>query len=95
MRGVPGSSTHGTRSHYVRGCRCDECTKANRDYQTVRIVQRKKLLASGAVTKQHGNINTYNNWGCRCNACTEAQKLRCRAYHARVPHPSPAGWVVE
>jgi hypothetical protein len=23
---------HGTRSRYVRGCRCDECKQANRDY---------------------------------------------------------------
>lgn len=25
-------SDHGTRSHYVKGCRCEPCTVANRDY---------------------------------------------------------------
>lgn len=26
-------TAHGTRSRYQRGCRCDPCTAANRDYQ--------------------------------------------------------------
>lgn len=26
-------ATHGTRSRYVAGCRCEKCNLANRDYQ--------------------------------------------------------------
>lgn len=29
-----GERVHGTRSMYVAGCRCEDCTKANREYQT-------------------------------------------------------------
>lgn len=25
-------SEHGTRTHYVKGCRCDDCRRANREY---------------------------------------------------------------
>lgn len=30
----PGERVCGTRSKYVAGCRCEDCTRANREYQT-------------------------------------------------------------
>ncbi len=30
------TSEHGTRARYVRGCRCDPCRAANRDYMRAR-----------------------------------------------------------
>jgi hypothetical protein len=33
----------GTRTHYVKGCRCDACTKANTDYMRHRRATRIKL----------------------------------------------------
>jgi hypothetical protein len=38
-RVVPGR-THGLRSTYVDGCRCDECRKAERDYR--RALRKRK-----------------------------------------------------
>lgn len=35
-------SEHGTRSRYVAGCRCEECTKANRDYARSRYSAKLK-----------------------------------------------------
>lgn len=31
-RWTPTPAAHGTRSRYVRGCRCDACTQANTTY---------------------------------------------------------------
>lgn len=40
---MASQAPHGTRTRYVRGCRCDECTEANRDYSTRQRNRRKGL----------------------------------------------------
>lgn len=44
---------HGTRTSYCSGCRCDECTVANRIYQ--RNYSRERFLAGR--TNRHGVVN--------------------------------------
>lgn len=40
---------HGTRSRYVKGCRCDACTVANREYAKGRYHAQKAGLSNGLV----------------------------------------------
>ena len=71
---------HGKRSIYVRGCRCDLCTKANRDYHTEVVAA---LRNCEPPADAHGKRSTYSNWGCRCAPCTRANSDTCRAYQQR------------
>ena len=43
--------SHGKRSSYVGGCRCEGCTAANADYQRG---LRRRRVAEGAVRIVHG-----------------------------------------
>lgn len=36
-----GHPKHGTRAQYVDGCRCEDCRRANRQYQRIRYQQKK------------------------------------------------------
>lgn len=36
--------THGLRTTYVKGCRCEACRKANREYQQVYMAKWRKEL---------------------------------------------------
>lgn len=70
---------HGTRGRYVNdGCRCSDCTDANRQYHRD-INQRRKAartLADGHLVAAddlpHGRPSTYSNWHCRCRPCSQA-----------------------
>lgn len=42
-------SEHGTRSRYVDGCRCEACTKANRDYARKRYLAKLKEERGEAI----------------------------------------------
>lgn len=42
--------SHGTRSAYVGGCRCEPCQQANRDYQRVYM----------AATRVHATESNYS-----------------------------------
>lgn len=60
--------THGKRSAYREGCRCDDCRKANNAYHVARRAAR-----SGAVpASAHGKASTYTNYLCRCGPCRQA-----------------------
>lgn len=62
---------HGLVGSYVTyGCRCEECTEANR-------VRQKRLRKNRAGTlapddPRHGRYTTYSNWSCRCAECSRA-----------------------
>lgn len=58
---------HGTRSAYVRGCRCEECAAANRAYSSTR-------RASAEAPAQHGVLSSYTNGRCRCADCRAAMR---------------------
>lgn len=62
--------THGIRSTYVYGCRCEECTEAHRVY----CAQRRwsGVLADKPDDPRHGTPSGYTNYGCRCLACRQA-----------------------
>lgn len=54
-----------------RGCRCELCTKANRERC------KKRSIARSAEVKdpndpRHGKASFYINHGCRCQPCTTA-----------------------
>jgi len=53
---------HGTRSRYERGCPCDACRGAMRDY--MRMLRLKD-------PPNHG-WSGYLNYGCRCDICKRA-----------------------
>jgi hypothetical protein len=45
LTGRPGpdpSAEHGTRSRYLRGCRCSDCRAANADYR--RVLYRRNVM---------------------------------------------------
>ncbi len=80
---IPHGGSGNGYSYY--GCRCKECTGANR-----RRTQARKLIRR-AYVQEHGlpptvahGYSAYINWGCRCDVCTAANTAICRAYHARV-----------
>jgi hypothetical protein len=51
------------------GCRCVECTEANRARAERRRAQRKR---EGPAKDAHGTLSTYANWSCRCVWCRRA-----------------------
>ena len=69
--------THGMSSTYNRGCRCPDCTKANRVRTLFARASRAKRLAADPSLAEHGKHATYVNWDCRCDPCLQAQM----AYH--------------
>lgn len=63
-------SEHGTRSRYVDGCRCEACTKANRDYARNRY--------SAKLKEERGEAN--HNWQPLESAQTLITGLIVRGY---------------
>lgn len=59
------AARHGKRYTYIRGCRCELCTAANRNYS-------KGL--QGKPAPSHG-VSGYVNYGCRCEVCTSAARV--------------------
>lgn len=78
----PKPLRHGTRYAYVRGCRCDACTTANRmdTYAARRLYRRQEKDPNDP---RHGSINFYRNYGCRCDRCRAANSAQCKAYQER------------
>lgn len=60
--------THGTRATYVYGCRCLDCTEANKGYAD--RARARRTLTPG--DPRHGTPNAYTNYGCRCLLCSQA-----------------------
>jgi hypothetical protein len=79
---------HGTANGYNnRGCRCDECRAAWRDYERERRRKRGQLPRAEWIARQRAKrthtIGTYNK-GCRCDQCREAARV-ARARHRASP----------
>ena len=72
---------HGTPSHYQHGCRCDLCTKAQRERMAEYRVTYAGTLA--ADDPRHGTRNAYSNYACRCRRCTTAHNDACRPARLR------------
>lgn len=66
--------THGKRSTYNRGCRCDECRAAHTRYSAELRERHKERLDTAQF--EHGAA-AYSNWGCRCDVCTKAHTQAC------------------
>ena len=83
---------HGTRSSYQKGCRCEACRKANREYKARRQAHNKASTkaATEACIKagmgdripslEHGKANTYYYHGCRCADCKEVVRKEQKQY---------------
>jgi hypothetical protein len=68
----------GTGSAYSNyGCRCVECTEANRARAERRRAERK---SEGAPGHAHGSRSTYSNWSCRCGRCRSAAAVIAEQY---------------
>lgn len=61
--------TCGRYGSYVRGCRCDECTRAARDYHAAWMLRQERPPPGSA---RHGRYSTYVNYRCRCLECRMA-----------------------
>lgn len=46
------SSEHGTRSSYVRGCRCEPCRVAERQYKNAYAAEQRRLVQLGRAVEQ-------------------------------------------
>lgn len=73
--------THGTRSNYRNGCRCDQCRAANAAYDRERRAR--------AGLPNHGKRSTYIA-GCRCDACKEANNTYKAKYRSGAAKPRAA-----
>lgn len=72
---------HGRTGYVHHGCRCPECTGAQRVYQrTLRARYRATALAPN--DPRHGTNNGYQNHGCRCAPCAEAGCEYLRSWRA-------------
>lgn len=72
--------THGgSGAGYVRGCRCEECTEANRVRCLRRREERLALILANPELATHGKYTTYVNWGCRCDPCREAHRKHMKS----------------
>lgn len=60
----------GTYARYQRGCRCDRCKNASREY----MAWWRSRAVLGRGDERHGTINGYDNFGCRCAACRAAHQ---------------------
>lgn len=90
------SRRHGLASTYRHGCRCDECRRANADYQRpsgasgahrARNLARRTFVAGRWIAPlpeaQHGTNDAYVRHGCRCISCTRANSEYQIAWRAR------------
>lgn len=80
--------THGLSATYNNaGCRCGECTEANR-------LRQQRFLARPFADVPHGTVSGYFNWGCRCGKCKPAGAIANAARRAKargaVPQAEPA-----
>jgi hypothetical protein len=75
---------HGTSTRYQAGCRCEECTRAWRRYQSKRRKERWAYTqANGLPSDVRHSSTAYSNWGCRCAVCTEAWRIYYSDYQRR------------
>jgi hypothetical protein len=55
-------STHGTRSRYVTGCRCADCTQANREYSRLNHRRRAAMKRGAEVyLGDDGPVNVFDS----------------------------------
>lgn len=45
---MASKAPHGTRTAYVRGCRCEKCTTANSEYSTKKRLERRGVAVDGS-----------------------------------------------
>jgi hypothetical protein len=71
---------HPSVSAYHKGCRCEDCTRINRERN---LAIRAALAARPRDEVPHGTYGGYCNWRCRCEACTAANTQQSRAYYRK------------
>lgn len=71
MSPPPKPQEHGTIREYRRGCRCDACRSALRNYSREYRARKRAGGPSLAVLAEHGSTDMYQRKGCRCELCTE------------------------
>jgi len=64
------------------GCRCAECTEANR-VRTARRRAERVAEHKDPNDPRHGKVSFYSNHGCRCEKCTTAWSAYCKSAHAK------------
>lgn len=93
-------SAHGTRSRYVRGCRCDRCRRANADYANRRalVTYRPADLVPAAQAREH--LEVLRGLGVGLRAVAAATGLgrtalgKIRSGRSRRCHPETARLIL-
>ena len=68
------------------GCRCEECTEANRRRIGRRRAERMaQVRESGLPASVEHGLSAYTNWGCRCEICSEANRRYCASRRIAPP----------
>ncbi|WP_406444434.1 hypothetical protein OHB14_36430 [Streptomyces sp. NBC_01613] len=78
----PVDHGHGDHRTYQKGCRCDDCREALRQYHA-ELRAKWRQDPSSADRAGHGKSTTYRNHACRCTKCTEANRVATNEYRAR------------
>ncbi len=63
---------HGTRARYRAGCRCEDCRRANREYNREWHRERSLKLGKKRRVAKHGTESKYMA-GCRCRPCIDGR----------------------
>jgi len=86
------ASDHSTRARYKAGCRCVDCTEANRVYNRAYFDRLKRVANETGqpmyANCQHGRQQTYNR-GCRCEQCSRVEAERHQRKRARKKYGLP------
>lgn len=62
---------HNASTYTNKGCRCDECRKANTErMRAVRKDRYERTRLFGLPDSVEHGRSAYVNWGCRCDKCT-------------------------
>lgn len=74
--------SHGTQNAYLNyGCRCEECSLANKEAGKRQAAERK---ARETPERVHGTASGYTNYGCRCELCKGAIREYARKRRERL-----------
>lgn len=77
------SFEHGSSGYTNHKCRCPVCRAGHAEMVAARRAERRASHPEDNPLLDHGNYNTYINWGCKCAPCRTAHLANNRRYRNR------------